>query len=194
MTNINTGDDKSKKEYRIKGYYNRNEGEVITGSVNIDEDSVYAQISTRDLQGALHEYLKSFWGEDMQQHFSKMLQSVDTETPTFEEVDYVHDRNLSPYQKDKKDELGGMQHRRMEALYKNYAKYEKRYPYRKLVATQGEETSYGRWQEVFFSHMMKRHAKAVEDLIENNKNDFSFLSFGNINLTKRSVLAEERNA
>lgn len=197
MTNIDTTSDSN--PYSLLGYYNKEEGAVITGGVSIDEKGLaYAQISQNDLSGALRQSLEEVWQSGLQDHFSKMLQSVDSETPTRTEVIYVHDKGLAPYRKSKKgedDKLGGVQHRRMEALYKNYGFYKERYPYKKLVATQGETTTYGRWQEVFFSHIAKRHAEEINSLMEDEGDNFSFLSLKNINLKdKPPVLREERNA
>lgn len=184
-------------KYQLEGYYAENEGKVLKGARNksktLNDGSVkyYKQVQTisnANVSKALRRHLQDFWTSELATHFSNMLKSVDSEIPTIEEVKYVYANQdeLAPFQRDQAKEGGGMQHRRMEALNRDYNHYRHRYPYRRLVATQGDVTTYGRWQEAFFNHLVKLHGKKI---------DFSsFEKFDTIdwNFNTRALI-EERN-
>ena len=148
MTSIN-------KEYQVEGYYVDNEGKVLRGVSNRSKKlkngsmKYYKEVQVipnGNVSKALRNELQEFWTSQLATHFSNMLKSVDNEIPTKGEVEYVYDNRdeLVPFQKDQAKEGGGMQHRRMMALHRDYNHYRHRYPYRRLVATQGDVTTYGR--------------------------------------------------
>lgn len=143
------------EKYQLEGYYAENEGKVLKGvrnkSKTLNDGSIkyYKQVQTisnANVSKALRRHLQDFWTSELATHFSNMLKSVDNEIPTIGEVKYVYANQdeLAPFQKDQAKEGGGMQHRRMAALNRDYNHYRHRYPYRRLVATQGDVTTYGR--------------------------------------------------
>ena len=186
MTSIN-------EKYQLEGYYVDNEGKVLRGvsnrskKLNNGSMKYYKEVQVipnRDVSKALRNDLQEFWTSQLATHFSKMLQSVDTETPTFMEVLYVHANNLAPYRQGAFK--GGLQHRRMEDLFGDYETNKSQYPYRKLVATQGEKTTYGSWQEAFFDHLVKIHGKKIDF------SNFEKLNTIDWNFNTRALI-EERN-
>ena len=191
MSSINT------KTREIEGYYDFDEGTVLQGPSSTSwwqdkkkqwQHKTTVQVSDRYVKETLKKAQLNFWNTKLSEHFKNLLYDVENTTPSQDEVIIAYNFKLLKYDPEKYK--GGEEFRRMQALRRDYREYQSRYKYKDLVFHSGDTTQYGRWQEVFFSHMIKRHInqiKAAQD------SDYDILKWNNIQWDfGHSVWYEER--
>ena len=153
----------------LEGYYDFDEGTVLQGPSSTSrwqdkkekwQHKTTVQVSNEYVKEVLRQVQLNFWNTKLADHFKNLLYDVENITPSQDEVIIAYNNKLLKYDPEKYK--GGEEFRRMQALRRDYGAYQSKYKYKDLVFHSGDTTQYGRWQEVFFSHMIKRHMDQIK--------------------------------